>query len=83
MLYSSVLCCTALNCAFCEACDHAVLSVGVQAEKVYDQDLYFRKAVEYVGEPMTHIESICSSAVSPWCTTHKGGIRMPPLASWC
>ena len=37
--------------------------VAAQAEKVYDQDQYFRKTVSYVGEPMTHIESICSSAV--------------------
>ena len=36
----------------------------LQAEKVYNHALYFKKAVEYVGEPMSHIESICSSAVS-------------------
>jgi pyruvate kinase len=34
-----------------------------QAEKVYNQDLYFKKTVKYVGEPMSHIESIASSAV--------------------
>ncbi|RRT64794.1 hypothetical protein B296_00033035 [Ensete ventricosum] len=32
------------------------------AEKVYNQDLYFKKTVKYVGEPMTHLESIASSA---------------------
>ena len=35
----------------------------VQAEKVHNQDLYFKKAVKYVGEPMSHLESIASSAV--------------------
>ncbi|RWR83499.1 pyruvate kinase 1, cytosolic-like protein [Cinnamomum micranthum f. kanehirae] len=33
------------------------------AEKVFNQDLYFKKTVKYVGEPMTHLESIASSAV--------------------
>ncbi|KAG6477119.1 hypothetical protein ZIOFF_066371 [Zingiber officinale] len=35
----------------------------LQAEKVFNQDLYFKKTVKYVGEPMTHLESIASSAV--------------------
>jgi len=35
----------------------------VQAEKVHNQDLYFKKAVKHVGEPMSHLESIASSAV--------------------
>lgn len=35
----------------------------LQAEKVSNQDLHFKKAVKYVGEPMTHLESIASSAV--------------------
>lgn len=35
----------------------------MQAEKVFNQDLYFKKTVKYVGEPMTHLESIASSAV--------------------
>ncbi|PHU00136.1 hypothetical protein BC332_29923 [Capsicum chinense] len=30
---------------------------------VYNQDVYFKRAVKYVGEPMTHLESIASSAV--------------------
>ncbi|KAG5574833.1 hypothetical protein H5410_054967 [Solanum commersonii] len=34
-----------------------------QAEKVYNQDVYFKRAVKCVGEPMTHLESIASSAV--------------------
>ncbi|CAN6566819.1 unnamed protein product [Malus baccata var. baccata] len=34
-----------------------------EAEKVFNQDLYFKRAVKYVGEPMTHLESIASSAV--------------------
>jgi len=34
-----------------------------QAEKVFNQDLYFKKTVKYVGEPMSHLESIASSAV--------------------
>lgn len=38
-------------------------SYCVQAEKVHNQDLYFKKAVKFVGEPMSHLESIASSAV--------------------
>ncbi|KAK6929113.1 Pyruvate kinase, C-terminal [Dillenia turbinata] len=37
--------------------------ICAEAEKVYNQDLYFKKALKYVGEPMTHLESIASSAV--------------------
>ncbi|KAL6640432.1 hypothetical protein ACP70R_021555 [Stipagrostis hirtigluma subsp. patula] len=33
------------------------------AEKVFNQDLYFKRAVKFAGEPMTHLESIASSAV--------------------
>lgn len=35
----------------------------MQSEKVFNQDLYFKKTVKFVGEPMTHLESIASSAV--------------------
>ncbi|XP_068330774.1 pyruvate kinase 1, cytosolic-like [Pyrus communis] len=34
-----------------------------EAEKVFNQDFYFKRAVKNVGEPMTHLESIASSAV--------------------
>ncbi|KAL1553169.1 pyruvate kinase [Salvia divinorum] len=37
--------------------------ICAEAEKAYNQDLYFKKAVNHVGEPMTHLESIASSAV--------------------
>ncbi|KAI4346427.1 hypothetical protein L6164_007323 [Bauhinia variegata] len=37
--------------------------ICAEAEKVFNQDLYFKKAIKYVGEPMTHLESIASSAV--------------------
>ncbi|KAL0401733.1 UNVERIFIED_CONTAM: Pyruvate kinase, cytosolic [Sesamum latifolium] len=37
--------------------------ICAEAEKVYNQDFYFRKAVKCVGQPMSHIESIASSAV--------------------
>ncbi|XP_027160754.1 pyruvate kinase 1, cytosolic-like isoform X1 [Coffea eugenioides] len=37
--------------------------ICAEAEKAYNQDLYFKKTVKYVGEPMTHLESIASSAV--------------------
>ncbi|KAK6136154.1 hypothetical protein DH2020_030127 [Rehmannia glutinosa] len=37
--------------------------ICAEAEKVYNQDLYFKKTVKFVGEPMTHLESIASSAV--------------------
>ena len=35
-----------------------------QAERVYNQSIYFKKTVKHVGEPMSHLESIASSAVS-------------------
>ena len=38
--------------------------VALQAEKVYNQAVYFKKTVKYIGEPMSHLESIASSAVS-------------------
>ncbi|KAL7147176.1 hypothetical protein ABFS83_06G090200 [Erythranthe nasuta] len=37
--------------------------ICAEAEKVYNQELYFKKTVKHVGEPMTHMESIASSAV--------------------
>ncbi|GAB4833494.1 hypothetical protein Ancab_031738 [Ancistrocladus abbreviatus] len=37
--------------------------ICAEAEKVFNQDLYFKKTSKYVGEPMTHLESIASSAV--------------------
>ncbi|EMS62226.1 Pyruvate kinase, cytosolic isozyme [Triticum urartu] len=30
--------------------------------EVFNQDLYFKRTMKYVGEPMTHLESIASSA---------------------
>ncbi|KZV38525.1 hypothetical protein F511_40274 [Dorcoceras hygrometricum] len=37
--------------------------ICAEAEKVFNQDQYFKRTVKYVGEPMTHLESIASSAV--------------------
>ncbi|KAJ0973474.1 hypothetical protein J5N97_021433 [Dioscorea zingiberensis] len=37
--------------------------ICAEAEKVFNQDLYFKKTVKYVEEPMSHLESIASSAV--------------------
>ncbi|KAL6998144.1 pyruvate kinase [Sarracenia purpurea var. burkii] len=37
--------------------------ICAEAEKVFNQDFYFKKTVKYVGEPMSHLESIVSSAV--------------------
>ncbi|TYI07594.1 hypothetical protein ES332_A10G238800v1 [Gossypium tomentosum] len=37
--------------------------ICAEAEKVFNQDLYFKKTVKNVGEPMSHLESIASSAV--------------------
>lgn len=37
--------------------------ICAEAEKVHNQAAYFKKTVKYVGEPMTHLESIASSAV--------------------
>ncbi|XP_030545190.1 pyruvate kinase 1, cytosolic-like [Rhodamnia argentea] len=37
--------------------------ICAEAEKVFNQDSYFKKTVKCVGEPMSHLESIASSAV--------------------
>ncbi|PIA43435.1 hypothetical protein AQUCO_01900077v1 [Aquilegia coerulea] len=37
--------------------------ICAEAEKVFNQALYFKKTAKFVGEPMTHLESIASSAV--------------------
>ncbi|KAL5709644.1 pyruvate kinase [Ranunculus cassubicifolius] len=37
--------------------------ICAEAEKVFNQEMYFKKTVKYVGEPMTHLEAIASSAV--------------------
>ncbi|MCD7454039.1 hypothetical protein HAX54_023306 [Datura stramonium] len=37
--------------------------ICAEAEKVFNQDLYFKRTVKFVGEPMSHLESIASSAV--------------------
>ncbi|XP_072970944.1 pyruvate kinase 1, cytosolic [Typha angustifolia] len=37
--------------------------ICAEAEKVFNQDIYFKRTVKYVGEPMSHLESIASSAV--------------------
>ncbi|VFQ80269.1 unnamed protein product [Cuscuta campestris] len=34
-----------------------------EAEKVFNQDHYFKRAIKNVGEPMSHLESIASAAV--------------------
>ena len=34
-----------------------------QDEKVLNHDLYFKRTMKYVGEPMIHLESIASSPV--------------------
>jgi hypothetical protein len=46
------------------------LSIVLQAEKVFNQDLYYKRTVKYVGEPMTHLESIASSAVRSICFSY-------------
>jgi hypothetical protein len=46
------------------------LSIVLQAEKVFNQDLYYKRTVKYVGEPMTHLESIASSAVRYICFSY-------------
>ncbi|KAL8159696.1 hypothetical protein V2J09_001233 [Rumex salicifolius] len=37
--------------------------ICAEAEKVFNYDVFFRKTVKFVGEPMSHLESIASSAV--------------------
>ncbi|RWW14852.1 hypothetical protein GW17_00021339 [Ensete ventricosum] len=49
---------------------------GAIAEKVYNQDLYFKKTVKYVGEPMTHLESIASSAAEMTSTTNESVLKV-------
>lgn len=40
-----------------------VKKICAEAEKVHNQELYFKKTVKFVGEPMSQLESITSSAV--------------------
>jgi len=49
-------------------CSYTCLPIVLQAEKVFNQDLYYKRTVKYVGEPMTHLESIASSAVRSTCS---------------
>nr|GLL24763.1 pyruvate kinase 1, cytosolic-like isoform X1 [Ipomoea trifida] len=44
-------------------CISIVGKICAEAEKVFNQDMYFKKTVKFVGEPMSHLESIASSAV--------------------
>ncbi|KAL0426490.1 UNVERIFIED_CONTAM: Pyruvate kinase, cytosolic [Sesamum latifolium] len=37
--------------------------ICAEAEKVFNQDQYFKRTVKFVGQPMSHLESIASSAV--------------------
>nr|GEU30240.1 pyruvate kinase 1, cytosolic-like [Tanacetum cinerariifolium] len=37
--------------------------ICAESEKVFNQDSFFKNTVKYVGEPMSHMESIASSAV--------------------
>ncbi|KAH0775765.1 hypothetical protein KY290_007176 [Solanum tuberosum] len=48
--------------------------ICAEAEKVYNQDVYFKRAVKCVGEPMSHLESIASSAVRARCCHQGQGI---------
>lgn len=44
----------------------AIKTVGricAEAESVYNQALHFKRALKYLGEPMSHAESVASSAV--------------------
>ena len=43
--------------------DDPATNLTAEAEMVFNQDLYFKKTIKYVGEPMTHLESISSYAV--------------------
>eukprot|EP00850_Spirogloea_muscicola_P006853 SM000033S12374 [mRNA] locus=s33:548322:551061:+ [translate_table: standard] len=40
-----------------------VVRICSEAEKVYNHGQHFKKVLKFVGEPMTHLESIASSAV--------------------
>ncbi|KAK1359263.1 Pyruvate kinase [Heracleum sosnowskyi] len=61
--------------------------ICAEAEEVFNQDMYLKKSVKYVGEPMTRLESIASSAVRaaikvrPDCTfTFKPKLKMNACA---
>jgi len=49
-------------------CSYTCLPIVLQAEKVFNQDLYYKRTLKYVGEPMTHLEAIASSAVRSMCS---------------
>ncbi|KAL8491919.1 hypothetical protein ACS0TY_023497 [Phlomoides rotata] len=50
--------------AILDGCDAILLGAEItQAEKVFNQDQYFKRTVKFIGEPMTHLESITSSSV--------------------
>jgi pyruvate kinase len=40
-----------------------VRRIAVEAEKVFNQAVYFKRMIKSTGEPMEHLESIASSAV--------------------
>lgn len=40
-----------------------VCRIAVEAEKVFNQAVYFKRMIKSTGEPMEHLESIASSAV--------------------
>ncbi|RWW25123.1 hypothetical protein GW17_00010554 [Ensete ventricosum] len=49
---------------------------ATDAEKVFNQDLYFKKTVKYVGEPMTHLESIASSAAESTSNSNESVLKV-------
>lgn len=40
-----------------------VCRIAIEAEKVFNQAVYFKRMIKSTGEPMEHLESIASSAV--------------------
>lgn len=42
----------------------------VQAEYVYNQALNYKRIVKYAGEPLSHPESVASSAVINFCSRY-------------
>lgn len=47
---------TAFSCFY-------VSRIAAEAEKVFNQAVYFKRMIKSIGEPMQHLESIASSAV--------------------
>ncbi|TYH73659.1 hypothetical protein ES332_D05G344700v1 [Gossypium tomentosum] len=64
MPYVVAYCIMFLQLAMLVFGNHGSLNLlGMLKSEVFDRDMFFKKTVKYVGEPMTHLESIASSVL--------------------